>query len=96
MPQMIATISLFFAVQGCKQATVVNGCDYGQEACLECAADSECRYAGNPCTETVYCAHDDASIAVIEIGCDAAIEYAWPDAGTCQCVERRCEQFLGD
>ncbi len=93
---MNAMFLTFLALQGCKQATVVNGCDYGDDACLECSADSECSYGGNACTETVYCAHQDAPIAVIEIGCDEAIEYAWPAADTCQCIESRCEQFVGE
>lgn len=76
---------------GCRTATVVNGCDVGEEACLPCEADTECGYGGNACTETVYCAHEDAPIAVIEIGCDAALEHRWPAEESCRCVGGKCE-----
>jgi len=69
---------------------VVNWCESNPEDCLACDADVDCAYGGNPCTETVYCAHVEQSIAVIQIGCDAALEHPWPPDPTCHCVEGAC------
>jgi hypothetical protein len=74
----------------CFRAEVVNACDVDSAACLACEDDAACAYVGNPCTDTVYCAHEDASIAVIEIGCSAALERTWPSEDTCKCVAREC------
>lgn len=73
----------FAACRG--QATVVNACDQNADLCLPCTSDADCGFTGNPCTETVLCAHRDAAIATIELGCDEALEYAWPDDDECQC-----------
>ncbi len=70
----------------CRTATVVDACAADPARCLACERDADCAFGGNPCTDTVYCAHRDAEIAVIEIGCDAAIEYAWPDDAACTCA----------
>ncbi len=77
----------FFA---CRVATTVNWCVENPGECATCETDGDCAYSGNPCTETVYCAHDAAEIAVVQIGCDAAIEYAWPDDATCACSAGVC------
>ena len=82
--------TMFFALSGCRQATVVDGCDVSEEACLACSTSDECAFTGNECLETVYCAHVDAPINVIEIGCEDIAEYSWPDAENCACVEGYC------
>ncbi|MFZ5477259.1 MAG: hypothetical protein ACOZNI_10845 [Myxococcota bacterium] len=76
---------LFFA---CRVAEVVDWCD--ENPCLACEGDAECGFTGNACVETVYCAHDDEQIAVIEIGCSEATEYAWPSDDACACVDGAC------
>lgn len=75
----------------CRLATPVDACDLDPANCLPCSRDADCGYSGNPCLETVYCAHKDAQIAVIEIGCSSALEYAWPDEASCRCVENACK-----
>jgi hypothetical protein len=74
----------------CRTATVVDACASDPEWCPTCADAADCAYTGNPCTATVYCAHVDAPIAVIQIGCDPAIEYTWPAADTCGCEAGVC------
>ena len=81
---------MLFLLLACRTATVRDACDVDPEYCLTCDGDTDCGYTGNPCTETVYCAHGDAAIAVIQIGCDKAIEYAWPADETCRCIEGSC------
>jgi hypothetical protein len=85
------TLVLALVLAGCRQATVVDACSLeGDGMCPVCESDEQCHYTGNPCLATVYCAHEDAQIAVIEIGCEAATEYAWPDDATCRCVANAC------
>ncbi len=74
----------------CRTATIVDACDEDLAFCLPCETDAECVLGGNPCLETVYCQHEDAGIAVIEIGCSAAVEYRWPDASACTCEAGVC------
>ena len=74
----------------CRTASVVDACDLDDSLCLSCASDAACGYTGNACTDTVYCAHQDAEITVVEIGCDPAVEYAWPADDTCRCVASAC------
>lgn len=81
---------MFLFLLACRMATPVSACDLDEANCIACQRDAECGYTGNACTETVYCAHQDASIAVIEIGCSKAVEYQWPDASTCGCVDGFC------
>jgi hypothetical protein len=79
------------ALGACKgRAEVVNHCDTASSTCSPCASDADCAFTGNACTETVYCAHRDASIVVITIGCDPAAEYSWPDDDECACVAATC------
>lgn len=84
---------LLWLLLACRTATVVDACTLGDELCLPCASDDECVYLGNSCTDTVYCAQEEAPIAVIQIGCDPAAEYAWPAASTCRCVQERCTAY---
>lgn len=76
---------LFCACRG--QATVVNACAQDEALCLPCASDRDCRFTGNPCTETVYCAHRDAPVVTVDLGCDEALEYGWPDDSECRCED---------
>ncbi|MDP2316605.1 MAG: hypothetical protein Q8P41_27170 [Pseudomonadota bacterium] len=83
-------MTLLWLLLACRTATVVNACDLDPSLCLACSTDDECVYTGNACTETVYCAHEDAPIAVVQIGCDRVAEYAWPAPETCRCVAGAC------
>ncbi len=71
-------------------ATVIDACAADPEWCITCDDAADCAFTGNPCTETVYCAHADAQIPVIQIGCDPAVEYTWPDPESCACVAGAC------
>lgn len=82
---------LFFLC-ACRTATRVDACAEDSGLCVPCAVDAECVWAGNPCTETVYCVQEDAPLAVTAIGCSHAAEYAWPDAGDCVCSAGTCAQ----
>ncbi|MBK8256315.1 MAG: hypothetical protein IPK82_27060 [Polyangiaceae bacterium] len=66
-------------------ADVVVACDEAAEWCLPCTSDADCGFTGNNCTSTVYCAHRDAPIAVIDIGCSDETTYSWPDDSECTC-----------
>lgn len=92
---LAAALSGVLFVASCRTAEVVSWCDEHPGECAACASDDDCKYSGNPCTETVYCAHRDAGISVVEIGCDSALEYAWPDPSTCQCDASVCRSELG-
>ncbi|MDP2310283.1 MAG: hypothetical protein Q8P18_29980 [Pseudomonadota bacterium] len=74
----------------CRVAEVVDYCVDEPEACAGCMSDEDCLYAGNACTEAVYCTQSGAGPSVIQIGCSEAIEYAWPEPDTCGCVEGVC------
>lgn len=75
----------------CRQATVVDACLDEPDLCPACAEDADCALGGNACTETVYCLHEDATFAVIQIGCSKALEYDWPPADTCGCIDTVCQ-----
>jgi hypothetical protein len=60
------------------------------DACPLCDADSDCVIAHNPCTQTAVCGHVDESMVVVQIACDAAVEYATPDASRCLCQADTC------
>jgi hypothetical protein len=81
-------LSLLASCRG--QANVVDHCIQNPGACPPCASSAECTFTGNPCTETVFCTHRSAGVAVIEIGCDEALEYSWPDAEECACAASTC------
>jgi hypothetical protein len=72
-------------ILACRLATPVDACADDASACVACTDDAECAYTGNACLDTVYCAHQDASIAVAQLGCSAALEHRWPDPSTCVC-----------
>jgi len=76
-------------------AEVVDACVEDPGLCAPCAGSHECVFMGNPCTDTVFCAQQDASIAVVAIGCSSAIERSWPDDRQCQCVEAVCQSVDG-
>ncbi len=96
-PVVAALLGLGMALlaASCRRAEVANHCVEHPGECQPCASNEDCRYSGNPCTETVYCAQKDTPIAVIDIGCDSAVEYAWPDPSTCQCEASVCRSELG-
>lgn len=89
----IAVAALMLA--GCRSAEVVNHCLNADENCLPCASAADCGFTGNACTKTVFCAHREADISVVQIGCDEAIEYSWPDPEECACVASVC-QYAAD
>lgn len=83
-------IVLALLLSGCRDATVIDACLEEPERCLPCAGDQDCTYQGNACTETVYCAHVEAEIPVVQIGCSGALEYDWPEPESCICQEGSC------
>lgn len=83
-------MALLLALLACRTATVVDACVEHPDLCPACASEDDCVLGGNPCLETALCAHRDAEIAVIEIGCSEALEYDWPPPETCGCVEGIC------
>lgn len=87
----VALAGLLFVSGACHpQATVVDACDKSETLCLPCSSDAECGFTGNNCTETVYCTHSDAQIAVVQIGCDDITTYSWPADEQCACEQGRC------
>lgn len=76
---------------GCRSAEVVNHCLKADGNCSPCASSADCVFSGNSCTETVFCAHKDAPITVIDIGCSEQLEYSWPDPEECACVNSVCQ-----
>jgi len=68
------------------EADLVDACD-DQEECTPCERDAECVIAHNPCTETAVCGHADDNLAVVQIGCDAALEYHTPPPERCLCED---------
>lgn len=76
---------LLLLLVACNRAEPVDACDVDSAACLACASDDECAWGGNPCTDTVYCAHVDASVSVVQIGCSEALERRWPAPEDCAC-----------
>ena len=88
----LAALAAVALLGGCKgQANVVEHCAEPDAGCPACSAATDCVFTGNACTSTVYCTHRNASIAVIEIGCDPAVEYSWPDEEQCACVNTVCQ-----
>ena len=85
---VIAALALLAGCRG--RAEVVNHCVDNPGECAPCASAADCVFTGNACTETVYCTQRGAGVAVIEIGCDEALEYSWPDAEECACVASVC------
>lgn len=75
---------------GCPRATVVDACVEDPALCPACEGDLDCAFTGNPCTDTVYCAHVDAPISVIQIGCSPALERRWPPDEDCACIDAVC------
>jgi hypothetical protein len=76
---------------GCRSAEVVNHCLQADGNCPPCSFNSECGFTGNPCAKNVVCVHRDVPIASVDIGCDEAIEYSWPDPEECACVSSVCQ-----
>ena len=74
----------------CRVASAVDACESDVATCLACASSDECGYTGNPCTSTVFCAQEDAGIAVVSIGCESMVEYSWPADDTCVCLADVC------
>ena len=83
--------SLVVGPLSCKRAAIVDACLEDPDLCPACASDDDCAFGGNACTETVYCAHVDAEIAVVMIGCSPAMEYAWPSDEDCVCSASVCQ-----
>jgi hypothetical protein len=91
-------MSLLLLLSACdllrREAEVYDFCDpeidTGAAACLPCEADGDCTLAGNPCYDTVACAHRDDLVAVPDLGCSKAIEHPWPDPAGCRCLDDRC------
>lgn len=81
---------MIWLLLACREATPYDACAVDPAWCLTCASDADCHWTGNPCTESVWCAHEDASIAVTQIGCDPITEYRWPEPEACACVADRC------
>lgn len=80
----------WLALAGCLRAEVVDVCVEDPEACPPCASDADCTLGGNPCLDEVYCAHVDAPVAVMSIGCSKATERRWPPAEVCACRRGTC------
>jgi hypothetical protein len=74
----------------CRVATVYEPCVDDPGSCPACAGDEDCSFQGNDCTESVYCAHLDAGLTFIEIGCLESAVYSWPPDDECRCVEAVC------
>lgn len=75
----------------CRAAEVQNPCLDDPGLCPACSSDADCSLQGNPCLETVHCAHRDAGLMTIDIGCSEALEYSWPPDDECRCVESACQ-----
>lgn len=74
----------------CHPATPVDWCVENPGECAACDDDAQCTWAGNACTEYVYCIEQDADLSVIMIGCTVGSEYDWPAASACGCVSGEC------
>lgn len=88
VPRLAITLAL--AVTASCVAEVSNYCVTSPEECPDCDDDSDCGFTGNPCTDFVYCAHRDAEVITVSIGCSAAQERSWPDDDECRCVLGVC------
>lgn len=72
------------------EATPVDLCVGTAVPCPPCGGDAECVFQGNPCLETVDCAHREAGLAYIQIGCSPAQEKRWPADDQCVCEASVC------
>ena len=91
MTRVFSVLSLIAAVSGCSmhgEAELVSDCQ--GEDCTPCDDAAACVIAHNPCTETAVCGHVDDDLAVVQIGCSAALEYDTPDASLCTCEDAVC------
>jgi len=81
---------------GLVEAEVDDYCLGNPDACPACASDDACVFMGNACTDDVACAHVDADLAFVQIGCSEAQERRWPKDETCACVEQVCQSGLDE
>lgn len=96
---ILATLTLcglHLTCGGFVEAEVRDVCVEDPDLCPPCAADSECVFQGNACTDYVACAHPDAGLAFVEIGCSEALERRWPEDEACACVDQVCQSGLDD
>lgn len=90
------TISLTLLLVACASpATPYDACDVSLATptpgtCTPCADDGQCTFQGNPCLDTVACAHTDDDLAFVLIGCDPVQEHPWPPDTDCRCVDEVC------
>ncbi len=76
---------------GIVRAEVEDVCLDDDDTCPVCESDDECVFMGNPCTDYVACAHTDAELAFVDIGCSEALERRWPEPEECGCVQQVCQ-----
>lgn len=57
--------------------------------CHRCESDADCGFTGNVCTGEVFCAHHDAEVVSIDIGCSP--EPSMPDESGCICRDGHCQ-----
>ena len=81
---------------GLIEAEVHDVCVEDPDLCPPCTADSECVFQGNSCTDYVACAHPDADLAFVQIGCSEALERRWPENEACACVDQVCQSGLDE
>ncbi|MEZ4380182.1 MAG: hypothetical protein R3A79_02450 [Nannocystaceae bacterium] len=91
---LIALVAPALSCGGVVKAEVVDVCVDEPERCPACARDDDCSFQGNACTEVVVCAHDDAGLVFVELGCSEALERRWPDDEACACVDQVCQSGL--
>ncbi|MCB9568979.1 MAG: hypothetical protein H6710_17480 [Myxococcales bacterium] len=92
----LALVAPLITCGGLQKASVDDPCVDDPELCPPCASDDECVFQGNACTDYVACAHVNAELAFVQIGCSEALERRWPDDEACLCVESVCQSGLGD
>jgi len=79
---------------GINRAEVDDVCLGDDDTCPACASDDDCVFMGNPCTDYVACAHGDAELSFVELGCSEALERRWPDPEECACIDQVCQSGL--
>lgn len=84
------TVLVVLLAPACRVADVFEPCVDDPGSCPACAGDDDCAFQGNDCTDSVACAHVEAGLAFIDIGCLEGSEYAWPPDDECRCVEAVC------